>query len=190
MHFDPRLNMSPETMYEIETAGFGPDALSVLVSSAYPFPLACEAAGDELFVRAATGEELTDTLTTSFEQAGDDLDWPGDPPQILPIGMTWWERPGRDPEEDRAVQLWSGEVLLRSGQGVARPFFVHQMAATAWAASTALGFQEGDVFECQVVPYLWPAAWRRRCCVAGRRSTTACAASPRLRCGQPVSPCR
>jgi len=154
MIFDPRLKMSSETMYEIEAAGFGPELPSVLVSSAYPFPLTCQALRGELFVRAATGEEVTDALTTGPDEEGDDLEWPGDPPRFMAIDMTWQERPDSDFEEDRAVELWTGEVLLRSGQGVAGPFYVHQMAATAWTASTALGLPEGEVFECQVVPYL------------------------------------
>ncbi|MEO8714334.1 MAG: hypothetical protein ABI369_04915 [Acetobacteraceae bacterium] len=33
------------------------------------------------------------------------------------------------------------------------PFYVHRMAATAWVVSTALGRPEGEVFECQLVPY-------------------------------------
>lgn len=154
MHIDPRLKMSPETMHEIETAGFGPDLPSVLFSSAYPFPLTWEVSDGELYVRAATGEEVTDALTTGPEEEGDDLDWPGDPPRAMPIDITWQERPDCSLEEDCVVQLWAGEVLLRSGQGVAGPFYVHEMAATAWAVSTALGLPEGEVFECQLVPYL------------------------------------
>lgn len=155
MRFDPRLNLSPETMYEIEidVAGFGPGTPFVVISSAHPFPLTCERVGDGIVARAATGEEVTETLTTGLEEEGDDLDWPGDPPQRMSIGLIWQERPAAEPEADAGVQLWSGEVLLRSGRGVAGPFCVHQMAATAWAVSTALRHSEGEVFECQVVPY-------------------------------------
>lgn len=154
MRLDPRLNMSPETTHEIEAGGFGPEIPSVVISSAYPFPLTCAPIDGEPFVRAATGEEVTETLTTGFEEEGDDLDWPGDPPQRMPIDLTWRERQASEPEADAAVRLWSGEVLLRSGKGVAGPFYVHQMAAAAWAVSTALRRPDGDVFECHVVPYL------------------------------------
>jgi len=146
--------MSPETMYDVEIAGPGPVLPAVLISSACPFPLTFEGGEDDVLVRAATGEEVTDALTTDLQEEGDDLDWPGDPPQRMPTMVTWQERADGDGDEDSAVRLWSGEVLLRSGQGVASPFYVHQMAAQAWAVSTALGLPEGEVFECQVVPYL------------------------------------
>lgn len=139
---------------EIDVAGFCPGTPFVVIASAHSFPLTCERMGDEIVVRAATGEEVTETLTTGLAEEGDDLDWPGDPPQRMSIELIWQERPPAEPEEDPAVQLWSGEVFLRSGKGVAGPFYVHQMAAIAWAASTALRHSEGDVFECQVVPYL------------------------------------
>jgi len=153
MRFDPRLKMSPETRYELAMADFGPDLPTVLFSSAYSFPLTFEAADGDVFVRAATGEEVTDALTTDMVEEGDVLDWPGDPPRRLEMGLTWQERPDGGFEEDGAVQLWSGEVVLRSGQGVSGPFYVHQQAAEAWAFSAALGLPEGEVFECQVVPY-------------------------------------
>ncbi len=68
--------------------------------------------------------------------------------------MTWRERPGDPREEGPTVRLWSGEVVLRTGQGLAGPFFIHRMAATAWAFSNALGQAEEDIFECQAVPYV------------------------------------
>jgi len=154
MRFDPRLKMSPETRRAFEIADVGPDLPAVVISSAYPFALTFEALEGDVFVRAAIGEEVTDTLTTGPQDEDDDLDWPGDPPRRLPIDLTWQERSDRGFGEDCAVQLWSGEVLLRTGRGVAGPFYVHEMAATAWAVSTALGLPEGEVFECQVVPYL------------------------------------
>ncbi|MEO8714333.1 MAG: hypothetical protein ABI369_04910 [Acetobacteraceae bacterium] len=114
MRFDPRLNLSPETMYEIEVGGGGPVLPSVVFSSACPFPLTCEPGDDDVFVRAATGEEATDTLTTGPDE-GDDPDWPGDPPERLATTMIWREGRESEPEEDASVLLWSGEVLLRSG---------------------------------------------------------------------------
>jgi hypothetical protein len=154
MRFDPRLKkMSPETRFEFAMADLGPDLPTVLFSSAF-FPLTFEASDGDVFVRAATGEEVTDALTTEMvEEQGDDLDWPGDRARRLEMGLTWQERPDGGFEDDGAVQLWSGEVVLRSGQGVSGPFYVHQQAAEAWAFSTALGLPEGEVFECQVVPY-------------------------------------
>jgi hypothetical protein len=153
VRFDPRLKMSPETRYQLEIAEFGPDLPTVLFTSAYSIPLTFEASDGDVFVRAATGEEVTDALTTDLVEEGDDLDCPGDPPEHSEIGLTWQERPDSDIGEDDAVLLWSGEVILRSGQGISGPFYVHQLAAEAWTFFTALGLPEGEVFECQLVPY-------------------------------------
>jgi len=53
-----------------------------------------------------------------------------------------------------AVVLWSGEVLLKTGRGVAGPFYTHQSAAAAWAFSTALGMPRAEVFGAQLVRWL------------------------------------
>ncbi len=153
MHFDPRLRISEDAAYEIEVAGFGAGDPPVTVSSAYHVPLACELRDDDLFVRAATGEEVTDMLTTGYFEDGDILDWPGDTPTPLSQEVSWRERPLDELASDTAVRLLSGEVIFKSGQGVAGPFFVHEMAAAAWAFSTAIEHGEETVFECQVIPY-------------------------------------
>ena len=153
MRFDPRLRISEDVGYDLEATGFGPAIPSVVVSSAYPVPLTCEVADHDLFVRAATGDEVTDTLTTGDFEPGDPIEWPGDTPARVGRDLEWRERPGDSIEEAPAVRLWSGEVILRNGQGMAGPFFVHQMAAAAWAFSTAIEQDLKTVFECQVVPY-------------------------------------
>ena len=153
MRFDPRLCISDDLAYELEAPGFGPTLPSVVVSSSFSAPLTCELADGELFVRAATGEEVTDTLATGDFEPGDSLNWPGDVPQRLGRDLSWRERPGDPIEEDPAVRLWAGEIILRTGQGIAGPFFIHQLAATAWVFSNALWQAEEDVFESQVVLY-------------------------------------
>jgi hypothetical protein len=42
-------------------------------------------------------------------------------------------------------------VLLKSGKGLAGPFYTHQSAAAAWAFSTALGMPRAEVFGAQLV---------------------------------------
>ena len=153
MRFDPRLRIADALAYELAVTGFGPSLPSVVITSSYPAPLTCELADGALFVRAATGAEVTDTLSTGACEPGDGLDWPGDVPQRLGRDLSWRERSGDPIGDGPAVRLWAGEVLLRSGLGLAGPFFIHQLAATAWAVSTALGQAEDDVFESQVTPY-------------------------------------
>ena len=152
MRFDPRLRISEDVAYDIEAAGFGPTIPSVVVSSAYPVPLTCEVVDGDLVVRAAIGDEVTDTLTTSDFEPGDAITWPGDTPARVGRDLEWRERPGDAVAEVAAVRLWSGEVILQNG-GLAGPFFVHQMAAAAWAFSTAIEQDPKTVVECQVVPY-------------------------------------
>jgi hypothetical protein len=151
--FDPKLGLSPEAAYEIELNGFGDDPLQVLITSVYPTALARVLVDGEPFVRAATGDEVTDALTTGLVEEGDDLVWPGDAPMRVAQRLSWRDRPDSQLRVDDAVRLWSGEVIFSSGQGKSGPFYVHKMAATAWAFSNALAVSAGEVFGCQVVPY-------------------------------------
>ena len=153
MRFDPRLRISDDAAYELEATGFGPSMPSVVVSSAYHVPLTCEVVDGDLVVRAATGDEVTDTLTTGDFEPGDTIAWPGDTPARFGRNLEWREQRGDAIGEAPAVRLWSGEVIFRNGQGKAGPFFVHQMAAAAWAFSTATEQEPNSVFECQIVPY-------------------------------------
>ena len=106
-----------------------------------------------LRLRAATGDEVTDLLTTGEKTTQDGIDWPGDPAAPTGREIEWQARQDEPPSDDAACLLWAGEVLLQSGAGLAGPFYVHQLAAKAWAISTALSRPEGEVFEAQVVPY-------------------------------------
>jgi hypothetical protein len=117
MRFDPRLRITDDVAYEIEATGAGPTLPSVVITSSYPAPLTCELIDGDLVVRAATGDEVTDTLSTGDAELGDTPTWPGDAPDRLSRDLEWRERPGDSIEEAPAVRLWSAEVILRNGQG-------------------------------------------------------------------------
>lgn len=154
MQYDPMLRISPEAQGVVELSGFGVAGPTVIVSSCYPAAPACDVASDgRVFVRAATGKEVGDMHTGSGFDEDDLLDWPGDALQSLGVGLEWRERPGDPVVTEEAVLLWSGEVIFNAGQGCAGPFYAVQGAAEAWAFSTALAHEEGDVFQCQAVPY-------------------------------------
>jgi hypothetical protein len=130
MRFEPRLHIDAETAGLIEST-FMPllESPTVIVTGAYPFALAAEIVGDEVHVRAATGDELTAFLTVGDAPNPDDFEWPGDP--ALPAGreIAWQEKQDSEIELDRACYLWSGEVILNSGSGTSGPFYVHASSA-------------------------------------------------------------
>ena len=98
-------------------------------------------------------ETSSDALSTGHVDDDNELEWPGDAPATLDQWIDWQEHAGGEPTFEVAVRLYAGEVIYRSGKGEAGPFYVHQLAAAAWAFSTALKCGAGSVFECQVVPY-------------------------------------
>jgi hypothetical protein len=71
----------------------------------------------------------------------------------LDVKLEWREHPNAPRLTSDAVRLWSGEVILRSGQGRASPFYADEAAAEAWVLATALACDPADVFEGQIVPY-------------------------------------
>ena len=150
MRFDPRLRVPESDCYDIELAIAPPG--EAFITSSYDAALAAEVQDDEILIRAATGEEVTELLTVGGCE-DDGLDWPGDP--AVPTGyvIEWCETADCDVVSEPGCRLWSGEVILRSGKGIAGPFYVFEQAACAWAFSTALGLPEEEVFEAQVVPY-------------------------------------
>ncbi len=77
-----------------------------------------------------------------------------DHPESAGRDITW--QLARDSEQmtEPAVVLWSGEVLLKTGKGSSGPFYTHQLAAAAWAFSTALGMAREEVFGLQLVRWL------------------------------------
>jgi hypothetical protein len=154
MRFEPRLHIDAETAGLIESTCMPLlESPTVIVSDAYPFPLAAEIAGDGVRVRAATGEEMTAFVAVGDVPSTDDFEWPGDP--AVPAGheIEWQETQDIVGQLDRACHIWSGEVILNSGSGTSGPFYVHEQAARAWAFSTALTVPEHKICDLQVVPY-------------------------------------
>jgi hypothetical protein len=153
IRIDPRLGVDDDTAYRLRC-----DAeplltmVTVFVTSSYNNALAAEITEDaehglHVLVRAATGDEATYLLCAADEEDGGRLETAG-------RDITWQQV--QDPEDltEPAVVLWSGEVLLTTGRGVAGPFYTHQLAAAAWAFSTALGKPREEVFSAQLVRWL------------------------------------
>jgi hypothetical protein len=154
MRFEPRMHIDAETAGLIENTTLPLlESPTVIVTDAYPFALAAEIVGDEVQVRAATGDELTAFLTVGDAPNPDDFEWPGDP--ALPAGreIAWQEKQDSEIELDRACHLWCGEVILNSGSGTSGPFYMHEQAARSWAFSTALTLPEQNIWELQVGAY-------------------------------------
>ena len=71
-----------------------------------------------------------------------------------------WREDGQSAEvAEPGGRLWSGEVLLNSGEGVAGPFSAEPSAAESWAVSTALAMPPKDVYGAQLVAYLCAERW-------------------------------
>ena len=150
--FDERLRLSEEVKVDLYSTLFGPIP-HVLFTSSYHVPLTVDTAADgAIFIRAATGAEVIDALTTGGAEA-EQQSWPGDAP--TPVGgiVRWQQYQGDMPHDEQAVLLWEAEVLFKDGHGQAGSFFVHETAAAAEAFSSALAQPAGYVFECQIVPY-------------------------------------
>jgi len=150
VRIDPALRVDEETAYLLEQdAGTLFTEVTAFMTSNYDAPLAAEViqrdgANPYVLIRAATGDETLDLLSTA-----DDTN-----PDSARQTITWQEGQDGAPVTEPAVLLWSGEVLLNSGQGEAGPFYTLWIAAYAWAFSTALKKPTGDVCSAQVVTYL------------------------------------
>ena len=71
-----------------------------------------------------------------------------------------WREDGQSAEvAEPGVRLWSGEVLLNNGEGVAGPFSAEPSAAESWAVSTALTMSREEVYGAQLVAYLCAERW-------------------------------
>ncbi len=181
MRIDPRL-MIPEDVASRIAAFVVPNG-AAFMTDIYPFALAAETQAGEPYIRAATADEVTALLTTGGFPPEKGVDWPGDP--AVPTGspVTWQRRQADEPAEEEGCRLYAGEVVLRSGRGIAGPFFIHEQAARSWALVAALELSESEVHEAQVVPY---ACVRRprppRYSVLARQNIVGCAAT-----GRPLS---
>jgi hypothetical protein len=153
IEFSERLHIDAIAAGQIESMLLKPfESPTVLISDAYPFPLAAELHKGSIRVRAATGGEITEFFTIGISNP-DDFAWPGDPASPLGEELDWQEDQHGEPNWDRACNLWNGEVILKTARGLSSPFYIHRQAARAWALSTALTVPEADIFELQIVPY-------------------------------------
>src|SRR5271165_4316824 len=153
VRIDPRLQM-PENVAALirDAVGSMSGMPGPFMTSVFAEPLTVEMRDGDLWVRAATGEEVTELLTSGGYE-DDDLDWPGDPADATGHVITWQEHSGGEVCMEPGCRVWSGEVILQSGKGVTGPFYVHEAAARAWAFSSALALPRAEVFQAQVVPY-------------------------------------
>ena len=153
IRIDPRLGVDDDTAYRLRC-----DAeplltvVTVFVTSSYDNVLAAEITNDvehglHVLVRAATGDEATYLLCSADEEDGGH-------PETAGRDITWQQVEDSEDLTEPAVVLWSGEVLLKTGKGVAGPFYTHQLAAAAWAFSTALRIPRAEVFSAQLVRWL------------------------------------
>jgi len=153
IRIDPRLGVDEDTADRLRR-----DAeplltiVTVFVTSNYNNVLAAEVTDDaehglHVLVRAATGDEAAYLLCSDDEE---DEDWP----ESAGRDITWQQTEDSEDVTEPAVVLWSGEALLKTGRGLAGPFYTHQSAAAAWAFSTALGMPRAEVFGAQLVRWL------------------------------------
>ena len=153
IRIDPRLRVDYDAAYRLRC-----DAeplltmVTVFVTSSYNNVLAAEITDDvehglHVLLRAATGDEAAYLLRAADAEERDH-------PESAGRDITW--QVARDSEHitEPAVVLWSGEVLLKTGRGTSGPFYTHQLAAAAWAFSTALGIARKEVFGVQLVRWL------------------------------------
>jgi hypothetical protein len=153
IRIDSRLGVDDDTAYQLLL-----DAeplltiVTVFVTSSYNNVLAVEVTDDaehglHVLVRAATGDEAAYLLGSDDEQDEDR-------PESAGRDITWEQAEDSEDVTEPAVVLWSGEVLLNSGKGLAGRFYAHQSAASAWAFSTALDMARVEVFGAQLVRWL------------------------------------
>jgi hypothetical protein len=153
IRIDPRLGVDDDTVYRLQRdAEPMLNVVTVFVTSNYDNVLAAELTdnaehGLHVLVRAATGDEAAYLLSSDDEEDEDC-------PESAGRDITWQQAEDVDDMTEPAVVLWSGEVLLKTGRGVAGPFYTHQSAAAAWAFSTALGLPREDTFGAQLVRWL------------------------------------
>lgn len=153
IRIDPRLGVDDDIAHRLQRDAEPLLAMvTVFVTSNYDNVLAAEVANDaehglHVLVRAATGDEAAYLLRSDDEQDADR-------PESAGRDITWQQAEDSEFLTESAIVLWSGEVLLKTGSGLAGRFYTHQSAAAAWAFSTALGMARAEVFGVQLVRWL------------------------------------
>jgi hypothetical protein len=161
---DPRLGDDDDTASRLEDVEPLETVVTVFMTSNYDTVLAAEISDDakhgpHVLVRAATGDEAAYLLSSDDEEGEGAANAGGD--------ITWQETKDSAAMKEPAVVLWSGEVLLKTGKGVAGPFYTHKSAATAWAFSTAVGMPSDEVFGALLVRWLCARSKADRLTVGG-----------------------
>ena len=150
---DPRLGVDDNIAYRLQRDAEPLLAVvTVFVTSCYDNVLAAEVTDDaehglHVLVRAATGDEAAYLLCSDDAQDADR-------PESAGRDITWQQAEDCESLTEPAVVLWSGEVLLKTGSGLAGRFYTYQAAAAAWAFSTALSMRRAEVFGAQLVRWL------------------------------------
>ena len=98
MRFDPRLCIGDRAAYDIEVATTAVlEPVTAFLTDGYPYPLTAEFIDAEIHIRAATGDEVTELLTTGGNDDEDRIDWPGDPASETGHEIVWQETASSDP---------------------------------------------------------------------------------------------
>src|SRR5208282_864283 len=112
MRIDPSLRMADGVAALIRDAVRSmPGLPGPFMTSVCAEPLAVEIRDGGLWVRAATGDEVT-VLLTGGGNEDDNLDWPGDPADATGHVITWQECSGGEVCMEPGCRVWSGEVIL------------------------------------------------------------------------------
>lgn len=164
IRIDPHLGADDDSAYRLEDVEPLETVVTVFMPSNYDTVLAAEISDDakhgpHVLVRAATGDEAAYLLSSDDEEGEGAANASGD--------ITWQETSDSAAMKEPAVVLWSGEVLLKTGKGVAGPFYTHKSAATAWAFSTAVGMPSDEVFGALLVRWLCARSKADRLTVGG-----------------------
>ena len=93
MQIDPRLRVSDDVVTVILDAVALSGVPETFMTSAFTEPLTVEMRDGDVWVRAATGDEVTELLTTGGYE-DDALDWPGDPADATGHEIVWQEYSG------------------------------------------------------------------------------------------------
>ncbi len=155
VQIDPRLRVPGDLAYHVrQAAGSLRGAVSVFLTSSYDMPLAAELVNKRVIIRAATGDEVAAFLDDEPIDPEEKEPGPRSAAVLKPEeSITWHEVVSGDTVTEKFLVLWSGEVLLNNGRGVSGPFYCDEIAARAWAFSTALSMPEAEVCAAQVVAY-------------------------------------
>lgn len=100
---DPRLGLSDEAVRRIAEVAV-PDGCA-FINELAPFPLTAEIVDGQIRLRAATGDEVTELLTTGDGTSADGISWPGDPATQTGREIEWQARHDEPPSFEPAAPV-------------------------------------------------------------------------------------